>query len=211
MTMIKHTGYNNKTKRKVVVIFREIPEERENALVVETESLMDRFHDGLMSATESAEGQATDNLYEVLNRRMFFDGEPMLQTLHSKGWLHKVNVSDITLSPEPNKEVPLSEFNKTAEKVEEKDNTKNNELNIDAATRPSAPQQKLTEEQELEGQAKNLIIQAQLLEEEARKKRAQAERTFPGINDETRRPKGRPKKGAPVSPLASKTKSKADA
>ena len=172
---------------------------------------MDRFHDGLMSATESAEGQATDNLYEVLNRRMFFDGEPMLQTLHSKGWLHKVNVSDITLSPEPNKEVPLSEFNKTAEKVEEKDNTKNNELNIDAATRPSAPQQKLTEEQELEGQAKNLIIQAQLLEEEARKKRAQAERTFPGINDETRRPKGRPRKGAPVSPLASKTKSKTDA
>ncbi len=84
MTMIKHTGYNNKTKRKVVVIFREIPEERESALVVETESLMDRFHDGLMSATESAEGQATDNLYEVLNRRMFFDGEPMLQTLHSK-------------------------------------------------------------------------------------------------------------------------------
>ena len=211
MTMIKHTGYNNKTNRKVVVIFREIPEERESALVVETESLMDRFHDGLMSATESAEGQATDNLYEVLNRRMFFDGEPMLQTLHSKGWLHKVNVSDITLSPEPNKEIPLSEFNKTAEKVEEKDNATNNELNIDAATRPSAPQQKLTEEQELEGQAKNLIIQAQLLEEEARKKRAQAERTFPGINDETRRPKGRPKKGAPVSPLASKMKSKSNA
>lgn len=211
MTAIKHTGYNNKTNRKVVVIFREIPEERESALVVETESLMDRFHDGLMSATESAEAQATDNLYEVLNRRMFFDGEPMLQTLHSKGWLHKVNVSDITLSPEPNKEIPLSEFNKTAEKVEEKDNATNNELNIDAATRPSAPQQKLTEEQELEGQAKNLIIQAQLLEEEARKKRAQAERTFPGINDETRRPKGRPKKGAPASPLASKMKSKSNA
>ena len=131
MTMIKHTGYNNKTKRKVVVVFREIPEERESALVVETESLMDRFHDGLMSATESAEGQATDNLYEVLNRRMFFDGEPMLQTLHSKGWLHKVDVSDITLSPAPNKEIPLSEYNKTAEVVEEKDNSKNNELNIE--------------------------------------------------------------------------------
>ena len=111
MTMIKHTGYNNKTKRKVVVVFRQIPEERESALVVETESLMDRFHDGLMSATESAEGQATDNLYEVLNRRMFFDGEPMLQTLHSKGWLHKVDVSDITLSPDFTKSIEMFSFN----------------------------------------------------------------------------------------------------
>jgi hypothetical protein len=209
MTMIKHTGYNSKTKRKVVVVFRQIPEERQSALVVETESLMDRFHDGLMSATESAEGQATDNLYEVLNRRMFFDGEPMLQTLHSKGWLHKVDVNDIILSPAPNKEITLSEYNKTGEAVAEKDNSKDNQLNIDAATRPSAPQGKLTAEQELQGQAKNLIVQAQLLEEEARKKRAHAERTFPGINDETRRPKGRPKKGSPVSPLDSK--SKADA
>ena len=39
------------------------------------------------------------------------------------------------------------------------------------------------------------------MEEDARRKRAQAEQLVPGINDETKRPRGRPKKGAPASPL----------
>jgi hypothetical protein len=46
------------------------------------------------------------------------------------------------------------------------------------------------------------------MEEDARKKRAQAESISPGINDETKRPRGRPKAGAPVSPLL---KEKSDA
>ena len=67
--------------------------------------------------------------------------------------------------------------------------------------RPSDPQQPLTEEENRKGQARNLIIQAQLMEEDARRKRAQAEQISPGINDDTKRPRGRPKKGAPASPL----------
>ena len=54
---------------------------------------------------------------------------------------------------------------------------------------------------EIPMQARNLIIQAQLLEEDARRKRAEAEQLHPGINDATKRPRGRPKKDAPASPL----------
>ena len=50
-----------------------------------------------------------------------------------------------------------------------------------------------------------MIIQAQLLEEDARRKRSEAERLQPGINDSTKRPRGRPKKDAPVSPLLNKS------
>ena len=72
----------------------------------------------------------------------------------------------------------------------------------DTSERPSEQgDRKLSAEEEKTGQARNLIIQAQLLEEDARKKRAEAEKMVPGINDETKRPRGRPKKDAPVSPL----------
>ena len=40
-----------------------------------------------------------------------------------------------------------------------------------------------------------------IFEEDARRKRAEAEKLVPGINDQTKRPRGRPKKDAPVSPL----------
>ena len=43
--------------------------------------------------------------------------------------------------------------------------------------------------------------ESEVKEEDARRKRAQAEQLVPGINDETKRPRGRPKKGAPASPL----------
>ena len=52
---MKHVGYDTNTKRKYVVVFRELPEDSQNALVVETSKLNERYHDGLMSAVESAD------------------------------------------------------------------------------------------------------------------------------------------------------------
>ena len=71
MAHLKHLGYNANSKRKYVVVFRELPNDTANALVVDTGTLLDRYHDGLMSAIESLEAQANNDCYDVLNRKYF--------------------------------------------------------------------------------------------------------------------------------------------
>jgi hypothetical protein len=154
--LMKHTGRLNSTTRKVVVVFPQLPDDSEHCLIVETETMPDKYHDNIMQIVESAEAQDTNSLSDVLARKMFWDGNPVLQVLHSKGY----------------PEAP----------AQSEKNTK-----AGAMENPS-------DETDKEGIAKNLIIQAQLLEEDARIKRAQAEEIFPGINDTTKRPRGRPTK-----------------
>jgi len=147
----------------------------------------------LMGATESSEAQQTNDLFTVLNSKLFFDGKNILTSLHSMKKLKKVNVSDVILTPQPGQEVTLEAFNKAVGDAR---------LKAEEITgRPNQAGEGGAMINEVPGQARNLIIQAQLLEEDARRKRAEAEQLYPGINDATKRPRGRPKKDAPASPL----------
>lgn len=193
MSELRHVGHDAKSKRKYVVVFRQLPDDASSALVVETESLVDRYHDGLMGATESSEAQQTNDLYTVLNSKLFFDGKNILNSLHSMKKLKKINVEDVILTPQPGQEVSLADFNKAVGDAR----TKAEEV----TGRPNEGGEGGAMVNEIPMQARNLIIQAQLMEEDARQKRAEAEQLFPGINDATKRPRGRPKKDAPISPL----------
>ena len=189
---MKHVGYDITSKRKYVVVFRELPEDTKNALVVETATLTDRYHDGLMSAVESTEAQNNDDLYKVLDRKLFFDGENVLAHLHVKKFLKKVATDTVILSPTPGTEISLDKYNEELGSIV---------IPEESSDKPSDFVAGEKEKQDTLGIARNLIIQAQLLEEDARRKRAEAEKVHPGINDETKRPRGRPKKDSPVSPL----------
>jgi hypothetical protein len=189
---MKHVGYDIASKRKYVVVFRELPEDNNNALVVETATLTDRYHDGLMSAVESTEAQNNDDLYKVLDRKLFFDGENVLAHLHVKKFLKKVATNTVVLSPTPGTEISLDKYNEHLGSIV---------IPEESSDKPSDFVAGEKEQQDTMGIARNLIIQAQLLEEDARRKRAEAEKVHPGINDETKRPRGRPKKDSPVSPL----------
>jgi hypothetical protein len=193
MGELRHVGHDAKSKRKYVVVFRQLPDDASSALVVETESLVDRYHDGLMGATESSEAQQTNDLYTVLNGKLFFDGTNILNSLHSMKKLKKIDVADVILTPSPGQQVSLADFNKAVGDAR----TKAEEI----TGRPNDGGEGGAMVNEVPMQARNLIIQAQLLEEDARRKRAEAEQMAPGINDATKRPRGRPKKDAPVSPL----------
>ena len=200
MTELKHLGYDANTKRKYVVVFRQLPEDSTNALVVEPDGLTDRYHDGLMGAVESAESQQTNNLYEVLNRKLFFDGENILQALHTMKKLKKISTADVVLAPSPGQEVSLEHYNKAlATTTATATATVTEEVGTVAKPSDSTTTEKAVAGSS--GQAKNLIIQAQLLEEDARRKRQEAEEIQPGVNESTKRPRGRPKKDAPAAPL----------
>ena len=55
MAIMKHVGKYG--EKPCVVVFREIPNEPENCLVVMSDSLDEVKHDNLMNVVQSAEGQ----------------------------------------------------------------------------------------------------------------------------------------------------------
>ena len=106
----KHVG-RDKNGTRLVVVFREIPGAEDYCLCVQSDSLTEMYHDQLMREVDSRDAQATVNLYEVLERRHFGDGQQMLNGLHAMGRLKKYKVEDVTMMPMPNRPVPLTMVN----------------------------------------------------------------------------------------------------
>jgi hypothetical protein len=177
---------------------------------------MDMYHDQLMREVNSKEAQATVDLFEVLERRTFGDGLQMLNALHTKGLLHKYPVSEIEMQPMPNRLVPLSMVNDqiagkapadandvevTTEDVV--DNTGVNDtgvsvdtesglVKVDAAKVEPVVIGKATgqtDEEATEAAAESKLLQARLMEEDAKKMREEAYALNPALKKG-----GRPKK-----------------
>ena len=170
--IMRHVGQDH-LGHKLVVIFRELPEDTEHCLVVESNTLPDMYHDNLMNVVESQEAQQTVNLYEVLNRRVFGDGQHMLNALHNRGLLRKMSVDQVSLIPMPNRKLSLREANQaiagTAPVAEPQ-----------ASTAPVESREQTPEEQ-TKAQAQNLLTQARLLEADAKKYREQAYELDPAL------------------------------
>ena len=106
----KHVGHDSNGTR-LVVVFREIPGAEDYCLCVRSDSLTEMYHDQLMREIDSRDAQATVDLYELLERRHFGDGQQMLNGLHAMGRLQKYKVSEVTMMPMPNRPVPLALVN----------------------------------------------------------------------------------------------------
>lgn len=97
---------------RVAVVYRTLPGEPNNALVVGTNGLPDAYHDSLMSLIESDSGQQANELADILAARRFPDGEVMLGWLHARGQLKKVPTHLVLMTPSTQTQVPLDELNK---------------------------------------------------------------------------------------------------
>lgn len=201
---IKHVG-RNKNGTRLVVVFREIPDDEEFCLCVETDSLPDMYHDQLIQEINSRDAQATVDLFEVLSRRSFGDGGQMLNTLHSRGMLKKYAVEDIEMVPMPNRPVPLKLINeqiktgtmdiesKTKDDVKEKSSaisdtgvSVDTDAGIVKQTGVSPVIIGSGDDKEI---AESKLLQARLLEEDAKKMREEAYALDPDLKKG-----GRPKK-----------------
>ena len=107
---IKHVAKTH-TGKKCVVVFRELPDEPDNCLIVDTEALPDWMHDNIMQAVESPGAQASTDFYAYAERTVLTDGTNMLQTLHSTGRLQKMPTDKITMTPNNDVSVGLTEIN----------------------------------------------------------------------------------------------------
>jgi len=192
--MMKHVG--SVGDKPCVVVFREVPNEPENCLVVETDGLDPVKHDDLMNVVQSLEAQESNNISEVLSRRQFTDGTNMLNDLHFTKKLTKVSVDLVNLTPVPGQKVSLKEVNQEIAKLETQSNPP---LNTEVADVAPETAEKLTESAQPEFAA-NLLYEAELLERDAKQLQSEAEakRTEAYTLDPSLQPKkgpGRPKKG----------------
>lgn len=107
--MVKHVGKHN--DRKVVILFREVPDETHMCLVVYSDVLPRLIHDELMKAVESDAGQAAKEISEVLHRTYMADGRVLLGTLHREGMIKKVPCNQVLVTPNSKSSVRLDELN----------------------------------------------------------------------------------------------------
>ncbi|NBO99399.1 MAG: hypothetical protein EBU90_04630 [Proteobacteria bacterium] len=108
---MKHVGKMKSNSARVAVVYRTLPNEHMNALVVGTNGLPDAYHDSLMSVIESEAGQQANELADILATRRFPDGEVMLSWLHTRGQLKKVPTNLVLMTPNNQTQIPLDKLN----------------------------------------------------------------------------------------------------
>lgn len=171
MAFLRHVGVHKDTGHRVVVIFRQVPNEPTSCLCVETDSLPDRYHTDLMNSVESITAQETVDFFEYATRQFLSDGTNMLQGLHERGFMKKYPTKKIVMRPGPGVEINLEDLNNQLaamngdEPVNDGDTMDNKAL------------------------AADLRRQADMYDQQARDLRKQAEELDP-----TKRPVGRPRK-----------------
>lgn len=174
--MKRHIGKVTNTDQRCVVVWMQIPNRESHALVCSIDNLPPRIESALMTIVESQEGQGDPTLANVLNRRLMPDmgNKTVLTCLHEMGLLSAVPVDNITMMPVPNMPFPLRRILQDM-----------GQIVPDAAPAPAANPAEVKfnaygdavqrDATDLEkGKAKLKILEAELLEGEAQKKREEA-------------------------------------
>lgn len=95
----KHIGeLADESKAKVVIMYRTVPGEPNNCLVVGTKFLPDQYHNALMKAVESEGGQDADEFADFASRQTFQDGTNMLAMLHNDNYIKKFKTNEIMVT-----------------------------------------------------------------------------------------------------------------
>jgi len=174
----KHVGQIINTQKRCVVVFREVPDEPQNCLIVDTDSLPDWMHDDIINAVDSPGAQASANFYEYAARQALSDGTNMLNTLHSRKILQKQATDNISMTPNAENKIRLDELNAIIrEQAGDAPvvSPPTDQLGM-AAQSPSEP-----ETMDEVAMAKTLLAQAKTFEAEVKSLKAQAYEMAPQL------------------------------
>ena len=94
----KHIGELVDGGAKVVIMYRTVPGESDNCLVVGTKFLPDMYHNSLMKAVESEGGQQAEEFADFAGRQTFPDGTNMLAMMHNDNYIKKFKTKDIMVT-----------------------------------------------------------------------------------------------------------------
>lgn len=172
MAVMKHVA--EWQDRKCLVLFREVPGEPENCLIVLTSELGTTQHDEVVKEVESVEAQSNPDLAQVLNGRIFSDGRRMLNALHEDKLITKVPVSEVNMLPTTKDKIPLADLNASIKQIEEAKASEKPQLadtsEIDAINQVERPKQLSDREKDEQLDiAQGLLAQAEMIEADIEK------------------------------------------
>ena len=133
----KHIGELVDGGAKVVIMYRTVPDEADNCLVVGTKFLPDMYHNALMKAVESEGGQEAEEFADFASRQTFTDGTNMLAMMHNDNYIKKFKTKDIvvTFGNTPDGRILLNKLN---EMIAKEKGTTVKEMAADPDTKASA-------------------------------------------------------------------------
>ena len=189
--MLRHVGVINNTGKNVAVVFMTLPDDDQNCLVVDMDALPEIFQQSVKKIIESNEAQQTQNLGDVLGRRMSPDGSntTVLMKLHQAGRLQKLPVELISLVPRRGVTWPLRDV-LAAMKEREQPQVLDADLDPDQATialeevtkfNAFANNIEATASEGTMSQARDLIRMAEMLEADAAQRRSRAYQLAPEL------------------------------
>lgn len=181
MSIKKHFGKIKSTDQRCVVVFMQLPDDPEKALIVNTESLPPRYEQMLMEVVESPEGQQEKDVANTMNRRMVPEtGRTVLSEFHARGLLRSEPIDNILMLPRPNTPFPLrdilTEMGALAARVEGANNAAG-----EVKYNPITANQAAGKTEESLAMARNMLMEAEMLQNEANKKREQAYQYAPSL------------------------------
>ena len=189
--MIKHVGKHN--QRKIIIVYKTVPDETHMALIAYSDSLPSLIHDEAMKVLESEIGQNAKELADALFRNTMADGNNCLTALHKGGWLKKVPTNQVIVTPTSRSTVRLDELNdilakleaggEAAQRLADIDSNRGTKgvlktgrevgepsVNTSSAVLSDADlaEQRLTQANKMEADAKSLLAEAKRLKDEAK-------------------------------------------
>lgn len=177
--MTRHIGRTADTNEQLVVVWMLIPEQSTHALVVKPDKLTDALlRRELMDTLAGIEAQRCETLADVIGRRQYADTQKsILQVLHERNSLTRLAIDEVMMTPDGNHRIPLRDVlnalgklgDAPAQAAAEKFNPHNHNTVTEAGN-------------EQVGVARNLLVEAEMLEADARAKRAQAYMIAPSLN-----------------------------
>jgi len=154
--MIKHIGKHN--NKKIVLLWRRVPNEGHMALVLYSDTLPRMIHDEVMKQLESPVGQNAKELSDVLFRTTLADGRNCLQVLHKEGFIKKAPTSQILITPTSKSTVRLDELNDILDEMEKGEEAIKRMQEIDSGAGMSGKKRKTNEGREVGMPPNNLSL-----------------------------------------------------
>jgi len=189
--MIKHVGRHN--NKRVVIAYRQVPDEDHMCLVIYSETLPMRIHDEVMKVLESDVGQQANDFADALFRHTMADGINCLNAIHRGGLLSKVPTNQVIVTPTSASSVRLDELNTLLNEIAKGEAAIKKLADADAGQRwegrdlgeparttaesvnttsgvltdADIANQRLAQANKMESEAKSLLAEAKRLKEEA--------------------------------------------
>jgi len=111
MRNLKHIGRLKSNGLKVLIAFRTLPGESNQALVIPVANLSTEYHDAIMTLVETEQAQDAFEFGEILHIRPFPDGKPMLLALRESQHLLKTATDNVLVTPNTTDSIVLADLN----------------------------------------------------------------------------------------------------